>query len=129
MSHSLFITILDNEKTLIQCKNVELDLKDMQMFFRKVTMKAYNQLCLDLLQRITLQEWPELTSQEFAQWEDFSNKQGETTFLDLAPSDTVKLLSSALLVFILSKPELRQKFQDKKYYWSTVKISIYIRLV
>ena len=42
MSHPPSITILDKEKALIQCKNVELDLKDMQKFFRKVTIEAYN---------------------------------------------------------------------------------------
>lgn len=99
------------------------------MFFKKVTMEAHNQLCSDLLLGMRIQDWPELTCQEFGQWEDFSNKHGETSFLDLAPSDTVKSLSSALLVFILSKPELRQRFQDKKHHWSAAKISTYIRLV
>ena len=49
--------------------------------------------------------------------------------MDLAPSDTVKSLSSALLVFILSKQELKLKFQDKKDHWFAAKISIYIWLV
>lgn len=98
------------------------------MFFQKVTMKTYNQRSSDLFLGMTFQDWPELTCQEFAQWKDFSNKQGGTSFLDLALLDTVKLLSLALLDFVFSKPELQQKFQDK-HRWSTPKISIYIRVV
>ena len=82
----------------------------MQMFFKKVTMETYNQLFSNLLLRMMLEDWPELTYQEFAQWEDFSNKKGKTSFLDLFPSNTIKSLSSALLVFILSKEKLRLKF-------------------
>ena len=78
---------------------------------------------------MTLEDWQELTYQEFAQWADFSNKKSETSFLDLASSDTVESLSLALLVFILSKQELRLKFQDKKDHWFAAKISIYIWLV
>ena len=73
------------------------------MFFQKVTIETYDQLCSALLLRLTFQDWPELTCQEFAQSDDFFNNQGGTLFLDLPPLDTVKSLFSALLKFILSK--------------------------
>ena len=99
------------------------------MFFKKVTMKAYDQLSSNFLLGMTLEDWPKLTCQKFTQWEDFSNKKGKTFFLDLTLSDIVKSLSSAFLVFILSKQEPRLKFQDKKDHWSPAKISIYIWLL
>ena len=129
ISNSPSIIILDKEKALIRCQNIELDLKNIQMFFRKVTMEANHQLTFDLLLGMELQDWPELTCQEFAKWENFSNKDGGSSFVDLVPTSITKPLSSALLTFILSKPELKEKFLDKKQKWCPAKISAYIRLV
>lgn len=95
MFHPPSIIVLNKEKALIRCNNVELDLKNKQRFFKKVTREAHNQLCSDLLLGMTLQDWPELTCQEFAQWEDFSNKNGETSFLDLALSDMMIQLNGS----------------------------------
>lgn len=69
-------------------------------------MEAYNQLFSDLLFGMTLQDWPKLTCKEFAKCENFSIKDGNISFLDLAPFDTIKSLFLALLN-VVAKPELR----------------------
>lgn len=43
------ITVLDKETALIPCKNVEIDLKSMQLFSKTVTHEAYTLLALDIL--------------------------------------------------------------------------------
>ena len=111
ISNSPSIIILDKEKALFRCQNIDLDL---QMFFRKVTVEANHQLTSDLLLGMELQDWPELTCQEFAKWENSSNNDGGSSFVNLVPTTITKPLSSALLTFILSKPKLKEKFLDKK---------------
>ena len=123
------IVIVDKEKAIIRCEEVEISWENMRTLFETVARDAYHHLTSDLLLGIDLQKIPSLSCKNFAQYEDYSNEYSGVSVFELSQNVEVELLQSTLLKYIIGTPSLKAKFVDMKQQWSPPKVSLYINHV
>lgn len=68
-----FNTIFDKSKAFIWHTNIEIDLKNMQIFLKKIIYKAYIILASDIIFNLDLNQFSKLSCLQFTEYEDFSN--------------------------------------------------------
>ena len=108
--------ILKKTKAFICFQNVEIDLKDMQMFFTEITYEAYIILESNLLLDLDFNNFSELTYSGFAKYKNINNQVKGINFAQLANDPELKSLSMVLINYILFRSKLKIKFinQNKK---------------
>ncbi len=120
------IVIVDNEKAIICCKEVEISLENIRTLFETEARDAYHHRTSDPLLGIDLQKIPSLSCKNFAQYKDYSNKYSGVSVFELSQNVEFELLQSTLLKYIIGTPSLIAKFDDMKQQLSPPKVSLYI---